>query len=462
MFDASSTAALPKHGPVASAAALPKPVPVPQTVGDDMNELIFSRPALTARCPATKSSRRRQRRRAMQRRRNNRSAPKKMLQREPPACAALGSASSLALLASNRYFPLMMLDHSKEMHKAIIMEQFQVVQLQLHVSDKCKRGGHRKRHGKPQKSKRPMHAKQLASQSYAKPLFRRGMHNLVVPQYAGPCVGQYLEEIGCKSSAYCASTLTVAKEALKNNWPMWFGQKFIRSVAGVAIFHTHIASTQEPGTSRLTEKSLPYLQDMVQKWGEAQMPALLRAKKVTQPAGPPAPALPRPPGTTAATITTTTSTTSNHPAVTTATTTTIAASSSNPASILDATVVRAATSALAARTASSVTTATKSTSSASVAAATKQLVLPAMAPKAVTVEKVKRSNTKKANSVAPIRQKVTIEDWLEDDLGPRYLNFPQLNITRVVHEEDVAKKEGANGLWIFCAACLHCKAYWQT
>ena len=68
------------------------------------------------------------------------------------------------------------------------------------------------------------------------------------------------------------TTIALGHAALANQWPLWFGLRRVMKVRGVVIYHTHVAALPDAGLSRLTVKSMGTLRQMVNKWGEAQMP----------------------------------------------------------------------------------------------------------------------------------------------------------------------------------------------
>ena len=150
----------------------------------------------------------------------------------------------LDLLAANPFFPLVVAEKGADLHRAIVEEQIASLQQQIKAAQK-KRG------------KRSQN-KKLRLISFCD----------VAPQFAGPCVSKYLEEIGCElPGSDFMSTAELAKAALlRSDWPLWFGQRFVASVGGYAIYATHVATVASPGMCRLTIKSLPYLRKLVAKW----------------------------------------------------------------------------------------------------------------------------------------------------------------------------------------------------
>ena len=91
------------------------------------------------------------------------------------------------VLAQNYYFPLVISDRSPALHRALLNEQKAFIQTVQHVAKKCQKE-------RPKElKKRPTKPKACASLNG---LFRPGLNNMPVPNFSGPCVREYLEEIG--------------------------------------------------------------------------------------------------------------------------------------------------------------------------------------------------------------------------------------------------------------------------
>ena len=157
------------------------------------------------------------------------------------------------VLAQNYYFPLVISDRSPALHRAVLNEQKAFIQ--QHVAKKCQKG---KRASKRAAKKRPTKPKACASLNG---LFRPGLNNMPVPNFSGPCVREYLEEIGYAGNQ---PQFALAQAALTHGWPLWFGKRRVLQVGNFDVFQTHISCTRGANMSCLTPKSLPYL-----KAGEA-------------------------------------------------------------------------------------------------------------------------------------------------------------------------------------------------
>ena len=148
----------------------------------------------------------------------------------------VAARASLAVLSTNPFFPLVIGEHSLALHQEVLSEQVKIMRAQLtrlFKKQACSTRG--KRGFKTRGAQKRAHRAHLSS------LLRTADHNMVVPSFSGPCVLSYLEQIGSSLPASnFMATIGLAKTALKNGWPLWFGPRLVAKVHGVTIYHTHL------------------------------------------------------------------------------------------------------------------------------------------------------------------------------------------------------------------------------
>ena len=130
---------------------------------------------------------------------------------------------SFSLLAQNRYFPLIISEHSTEMYDEMVREQAQAIRHhspQTVVKCKGRKAPKRKRANKA-KVKQSVH---VGSPNIA---LRYGEGSMLVPNFTGPCVQSYLECIGYdEPSSNFMTTMSLAHAALdRQSIMVWSSSK---------------------------------------------------------------------------------------------------------------------------------------------------------------------------------------------------------------------------------------------
>ena len=160
--------------------------------------------------PRTKAAKRRARKQAAATRGNAKGLAKRMRARK----VGCNAPSNLAILARNPFFPLVIQEQGEELYNAMLTEQMAMANVHPVATSKARHAKAIKKHGfrKP-KATCPQRRRSMPPPNvFATGLFRANRANDMVPNYAGPCVRYFMDDMKESATKYTCGPISLTQQ----------------------------------------------------------------------------------------------------------------------------------------------------------------------------------------------------------------------------------------------------------